>query len=80
MVEAVITLIFILCIFVFFPELLIIFLGFMLISAGLPNSFHRMSVIILIGKNRKSEEKKSIYLQFFNYKSYRRLLYIKNIQ
>ena len=25
-------------------------LGGMLISAGLPNSFHRMSVIILIGK------------------------------
>ena len=33
--------------FVFFLNYI---LGFMLISAGLPNSFHRMSVIILIGK------------------------------
>lgn len=49
MVEAVITLILYYA-FCFLPELLIIFGGGMLISAGLPNSFHRMSVIILIGK------------------------------
>lgn len=36
--------------FVFFLNFIDYILGFMLISAGLPNSFHRMSVIILIGK------------------------------
>lgn len=49
--------------FVFFLNFIDYILGFMLISAGLPNSFHRMSVIILIGKIVRVK-KKSIYLQF----------------
>ena len=66
MVEAVITLILYYA-FCFFLRIIDYILGFMLISAGLPNSFHRMSVIILIGKIVRVK-KKSIYLQFFNYK------------